>query len=72
MKINERNSDRIMKLKIFNVVELKNGNRATIIDIKDKNKYVAEIVNAYGITISKRVITDDEINKIIYNQEKQR
>lgn len=58
-----------MKIKRFNVVELNNGNRATIIDIKGKNEYFAEIVNAYGITLENRIITDDEIKSIIYSKE---
>lgn len=61
-----------MKLKVFNVVELKDGTRATIMDIEHKNKYFAEIVNAYGITISKRIITDAEISKKIYSREQER
>jgi len=59
-----------MKIDRFNVVELKDGNRATIIDIKGKNEYFAEIVNAYGVTVDKKVITDDEIKNIIYSKEK--
>lgn len=59
-----------MKIKRFNVVELCNGNRATIIDIKGKSEYFAEIVNAYGFAVDKRIITDDEIKNIIYSKEK--
>ena len=62
----------IMKIKRFDVVELNDRNRATIIDIKDKNEYFAEIVNAYGITVNKRIITENEINKVIYSREKVR
>lgn len=61
-----------MKIKRFDVVELNDGNRATIIDIKDKNGYFAEIVNAYGVTVNKRIITETEINKVIYSKEKVR
>ena len=32
------------------------------------NKYLVEIVNTYGITIDKRIITENEINKVIYNK----
>ena len=46
----------------FNVVELNNGNRATILEMLD-GKYLAEIVNSYGITLDKRIITENEINK---------
>lgn len=58
-----------MKINKFDVVELKDGNRATIIEIKDKNSYFAEIVNAYGITIDKRDIQEKEIDRIIYNSK---
>lgn len=59
-----------MKIDKFNVVELKDGNRATIIEVKGKNKYFAEIVNAYGITVDTRNISDEEISKVIYNKDK--
>lgn len=58
-----------MRIKKFNVVELNNGNRATILDVLG-NRYLAEIVNAYGITVDKKIINDNEINKIIYSREK--
>lgn len=35
-----------MKIDRFNVVELKDGNRETIIDVRGKNEYFAEVVNA--------------------------
>lgn len=59
-----------MKIDRFNVVELKDGNRATIIDVKGKSEYFAEIVNAYGQTVAKRDITEDEITSIIYSKYK--
>ncbi len=58
-----------MKVKRFDVVELKDSNRATILQI-DGNKYFAEVVNSYGITVGKRTIEESEINKIIYSKEK--
>ena len=58
-----------MKINKFDVVELKDGNRATIIEAKDKNIYFAEVVNAYGINIDKRDIQEKEIDKIIYNSK---
>jgi hypothetical protein len=58
-----------MKINKFDVVELKDGNRATIIEAKDKNIYFAEVVNAYGITLDKRDIQEKEIDKIIYNSK---
>lgn len=54
-----------MKIKMFDVVELNKGNRATILEIKG-NKYFAEVVNAYGITVDKRKqITKKDIVKKI-------
>lgn len=55
--------ERIINMKIdrFNVVELKDGNRATIIDVRGKNEYFAEVVNAYKQTVAKRNIIDEEI-----------
>lgn len=58
-----------MKIKKFNVVELNNGNRATILEVLG-NRYLAEIVNCYGITLDKKIITENEIRKVIYNKEK--
>lgn len=59
-----------MKIKIFDVVELKDNNRATILEIKG-NKYFAEIVNPYGITIHKRKeITKKDIAKVRDNKER--
>lgn len=61
-----------MKIKIFDVVELKDNNRATILEIKG-NKYFAEVVNAYGITVdSRKQITRKDIVKIIDNKGKER
>lgn len=53
-----------MKLKRFEVVELLNGNKATILDTNN-NQYYAEIVNNKGITIDNRTITEDEIKKVL-------
>lgn len=56
-----------MKIKRFDVVELNNGNRATILDIKNK-EYYAEIVDSKGATIDIRNITEDEISKVIFSK----
>ncbi len=58
-----------MKIKQFDVVELKNRNKAVILEIYKRKKYYVEIVNDKGITIDKRIITDDEIKNIIYSKE---
>lgn len=56
-----------MKIKKFDVVELKDNNRATILET-EKNQYFAEIVNSYGITLENRYITQDDIEKVIYSR----
>lgn len=58
-----------MKIKKFDVVELKNKNKAVILEIYKRKKYYAEIVNDRGETINKKEITSKEIDKIIYRKE---
>ena len=55
-----------MKIKQFDVVELKDSNIATILEIYKGKKYYAEIVNNKGKTIDIKEITLKEINKIVY------
>jgi len=57
-----------MKFKRFDVVELTNGNKATIIDIINNREYFVEIVDSKGNTIDKKNITEDEIKKIVYSK----
>ena len=61
-----------MKIKKFDVVELKNKNKAVILEIYKRKKYYAEIVNDKGTTIDKKEITSKEIDKIIYRKEIER
>lgn len=58
-----------MKLKKFDVVELINSNKATILEIKD-NEYLAEIVDNNGITVDTKIITQEDIKDIIYTRRK--
>lgn len=58
-----------MKINKFNVVKLKDNNKAIILSVNNKKQYLAEIVNKQGKTIDKRIITKDEIEKVIYNKE---
>ena len=60
-----------MKLKRFEVVELANGNKATILDTNN-NQYYAEIVNDKGITIDNRNITEEEIKRVLVSKDKVR
>lgn len=57
-----------MRYKRFDVVELNNGNRATILDVEN-NCYNVEIVNPYGITIDKKYITNTEIKQLIHSSK---
>ena len=61
-----------MKIKKFDVVELKNKNKAVILEIYKRKRYYAEIVNDKGETINKKEITSKEIDKIIYRKEIER
>lgn len=56
-----------MKIKKFDVVELKDSNKATILEIKN-NEYFAEIVDNSGRTLDNRHITQDEIKQVIYTK----
>lgn len=57
-----------MKYKVFDVVELKNKDKATILEVIDENKYKVEIVdnegNSKGITETNK----GDINKIIHKK----
>lgn len=56
-----------MRIKKFDVVELNNNNRATILET-DKNQHFAEIVDSKGTTEERRYITQDEIKDVIYTR----
>ena len=58
-----------MKINKFNVVKLKDSNKAIILSVDNKKQYLAEIVDKQGKTIDKKKITKDEIEKVIYNKE---
>lgn len=63
--INKMKGHKQMKYKIFDVVKLKDSNKATILNIVNKKKYFAEIVNESGETIDRKEITEDEIESQI-------
>jgi len=56
-----------MKYKKFDVIELNNGNKATILDINNRN-YFVEIVDANGDRVDIKNITEDEISKVIFSK----
>lgn len=61
-----------MKIKKFDVVELKDKNKAVILEIYKRKQYYAEIVNDKGKTIDKKEITSKQIDKVIYRKEVER
>lgn len=54
-----------MKIKIFDVVELNNQNKATILSMNNGN-YMAEIVNREGISQGTSCITEKDIKKVVF------
>lgn len=60
-----------MKYKIFDVVKMRDNNKAVILEKVDKNKYFCEVVNPNnGKTVEKRIITEDEIKEPDFIKEK--
>ena len=57
-----------MKLKKFEVVELIDGNKATVLDIRN-NEYYAEIVDSKGNTIGYKNITEANIKNILVSKD---
>lgn len=55
------------KLKVFDVVELNDGNNATILD-NQNYVYKAEIVNLKGESQGIKDITDNDIRKILFSK----
>lgn len=57
-----------MKIKIFDVVQLSNGNKATILEKSDKATYKAEIINSEGKTEGITQISETDITKVIFSK----
>lgn len=60
-----------MRFKKFDVVELKNENRAVIL-AKDNKEYYAEILDNYGNTLEHKNISTDEIKRVIFSKGRER
>ena len=58
-----------MKYKRFDVVELNNGNKATILDTNNRDYYV-EIVDSGGNRIDIKYIGENEISKMVFSKQK--
>lgn len=59
-----------MKIDKFYVVKLKDNNKAIILAKDKRNQYLAEIIDKKGMTVDKRIITKDEINRVIYDKKR--
>ena len=57
-----------MKYKQFDVIELKDANKAIILQAY-KNNYLAEIVNTNGVTLDKRILVESEIQTVLYSKK---
>ena len=58
-----------MRIKQFDVVELKDKNKAVILKIYKGKKYYAEIVNDKGKTIDKKKIVNNQIDRVLYTKK---
>lgn len=56
-----------MKVKLFEVVKLNNGNLATILEV-NKDSYKAEIIDKKGASLGVQNISGLDIKEIIYNK----
>jgi len=54
-----------MKVNRFDVVELKDKNKATILNFQN-NKYLVEVVTSDGTSMGNKEITEDDIEKVIF------
>lgn len=57
-----------MKYDLFDVIELKDKNRGTILKV-EKDRYYIEIVNSFGITLGTEYVTDDDINSLVFKSK---
>lgn len=57
-----------MKYKVFDVIELKNKDKATILEIINENRYKAEIVDNEGNSKGITEISKENISKIIHKK----
>ena len=56
-----------MKVKLFDVVKINSGNKATVLGINN-NTYIVEVIDDEGKTIGIKEITNSEINEVIYTK----
>lgn len=58
-----------MKIKQFDVVELKNKKKAIIKKINKRKNYFIEEINDDRTKIEQKIITDKDITKVIYSRK---
>lgn len=61
-----------LKIRKFDVVELKNRNKAIILMINKEKSYLAEIIDKEGKSLERKIIIKKEINRVIYSRNKER
>lgn len=59
-------------MKQFDVVKLKNNDKAIIKRVFSKKEYLAQIINENNNEIGEKIITNKDIEKVLYSKEKQR
>lgn len=59
-----------MKIKQFDVVELKNKKKAIIKKINKRKNYLIEEINDDRTKIEQKTITDKDIIKVIYSRKR--
>lgn len=58
-----------MKIKQFDVVELKDKKKAIIKKIDKRKNYLTEVINDNKTKIEQKIITDKDISKVIYTRK---
>lgn len=59
-----------MKIKLFDVVELNNNQKAIIKKINKGKKYLIEVVSEDKTEIEQKTITEKDITRVIYSRKK--
>ena len=60
-----------MRIKKFDVVQLKNENKAVIL-AKENKQFYAEILDNSGNTLEHRYISEEEIKRVIFSKSRER
>ena len=59
-------------MKQFDVVKLKNNNKAIIKRVFSKKEYLVQIINDENKEIQEQKITSKDVEKVLYSKEKRR